>query len=335
MNSPTAILIVRWLVYVTFRQALASRLFWVTAGVSGLCILLCLSVRVTGAPPLPTEPWEARYRLPREEVARLGPGKADGVDPASSELKVLFGAVRVQYRHYGEDAIQFIQLLLAGFVADTAGILLALIWTAGFLPGFLEPASATVLLAKPVPRWSLLVGKYLGVLGFVTLQAVFFVGGTWLALGASTGVWTPLYLLSVPILLVHFAVFFSVSAGLAVCTRSTVVSMVGALAFWLLCWGTNTGWHVCQLAGTSGAGTAPAWAHPLLGAGYWLLPKPADLNGLLFDALHADKFFGQFLNFHTLQSRGLLHLELSILTSLLFAAGVLALSVYRFAKTDY
>jgi hypothetical protein len=335
MNSPTAIRIVRWLVYVTFRQALASRLFWVMAGVSGLCVLLCLSVRVTGEPPLPTDPGEARYRLPREEMARLGPGKADGVDPASSELTVLFGAVRVHYRHYGEDAVQFIQLLLAGFVADTAGILLALIWTAGFLPGFLEPASATVLLAKPVPRWSLLVGQYLGVLGFVALQAVFFVGGTWLALGVGTGVWTPLYLLSVPILFVHFAVFFSVSTCLAVCTRSTVVSLVGALAFWVLCWCTNTGWHTAQLARAAGAEPASAGVYSLLEAGYWLLPKPADLNGLLFDALQADKFFGQALSFTTLQSRGLLHLELSIFTSLLFAAGVLALAVRRFVRTDF
>ena len=41
---------------------------------------------------------------------------------------------------------------LAGVVADTAGVLLALLWTAGFLPTFLEPAAVTVLLAKPAPR---------------------------------------------------------------------------------------------------------------------------------------------------------------------------------------
>jgi hypothetical protein len=334
MNSPTAIRIVRWLVYVTFRQALASRLFQVTAGVSGLCILLCLSVRVTGEPPLPTDPGEVRMRLPEEEARHVG-ARVHGLDVARSDLTVLFGAVRVRYRQYPEDAVSFIQLLLAGFVADTAGILLALVWTAGFLPTSLGPASATVLLAKPVPRWALLLGQYLGVLGFVALQAVFFVGGTWLALGAGTGVWTPSYLLSIPILLIHFAVFFSVSAGLAVCTRGTVVSMVGALAFWLLCWCTNAGWHTAQLAGASAPGAPAAGGLSLLRAGYWLLPKPADLNGLLCDALHAERYFGRLLDFHALHGRGLLHLGLSILTSLLFAAGVLALAVYRFVRTDY
>jgi ABC-type transport system involved in multi-copper enzyme maturation permease subunit len=335
MNSPTALLIVRWFVGVTFRQALASRLFWVMSAISGLCILLCLSVRVHGDPPLPTDPGEARYRLPKEEYDRLGPAKADGSDPASSELTLLFGAFRVSYRHYFEDAVQFLQLLLAGFVADTAGVLLALIWTAGFLPGFLEAGSITVLLAKPVPRWSLLVGKYLGVLGFVTLQAIFFVGGTWLALGVSTGVWLPHYLLCVPVLFLHFAIFFSVSACLAVWTRSTVVCMLGSLAFWALCWGTNHGWHTAQAAVAAGAEWPSSWGHYLLETSYWVLPKPADLNWLLFDSLHADHFFGKVLDYGALQSKGLFHLELSILTSVLFAVAALALAVRRFVWTDY
>src|SRR5580704_8787430 len=50
------------------------------------------------------------------------------------------------------------------FEPDVAGLLLALLWTAGFLPTFLEPAHASILLAKPTPRWQLLVGKFVGVL---------------------------------------------------------------------------------------------------------------------------------------------------------------------------
>ena len=65
------------------------------------------------------------------------------------------------------------KMVLLGLVADTGGILLALVWTAGFLPTFLEPGAASVLLAKPVPRWSLLAGKFLGILIFVAFQALF------------------------------------------------------------------------------------------------------------------------------------------------------------------
>ena len=65
------------------------------------------------------------------------------------------------------DAVHFLELLLAGGIAGTLGLLLALVWTAGFVPTFLEPSAASVLLAKPVARWQLLLGKYLGVLTFV------------------------------------------------------------------------------------------------------------------------------------------------------------------------
>src|SRR5262249_27381781 len=118
-----------------------------------------------------------------------------GVDVISGDLTLAFGAIRLQLGRDREDAVRFLQLLLAGAVAATAGILLILAWAAGFFPTFLDPSAAAVLLAKPVPRWSLLVGKYLGVLAFVGFQAAVFVTGTWLALGVKTGVWDAAYLL--------------------------------------------------------------------------------------------------------------------------------------------
>ncbi len=329
MTSPSVFLILRWQVYVTFREALASRLFWGMSAVTALCVVLCLSVRVRGAPPLPTEPGEAQFRLPAAEIARQAGRDAAGIDRAESELSLLFGAFRVPYQHYPEDAVRFLQLLLAGLVADTAGVLLALLWTAGFLPAFLEASSATVLLAKPVPRWALLVGKYLGVIGFVAIQALVFVLGTWLALGASTGFWPPAYLLCLPIMLLHFAIFFSFSACLGVFARSTVLSMGGSLTFWVACWAIN---HARNSAHAVVGGPT---AGGLLELAYWLLPKPADLNWLLFSALGGEKHFGQLLDYAALEKRGLVHLELSLATSVAFAVAVLCLAVFRFRRIDY
>jgi ABC-type transport system involved in multi-copper enzyme maturation permease subunit len=325
MNSPAALRIVRWLVYDTFRQALASRLFWAVSGLTVLCVVFCLGVRVSGPGPLPLGPGEPRMRVPAE-LAEGGRARQEGVDVARSELSLLFGAVRIEYRHYGDDAVRFVQLLLAGFVADTAGVLLALLWTAGFLPGFLEPGAVTVCLARPAPRWSLLAGKYLGVVGFVALQAGAFVLGTWLALGVATGVWAPFYLVCLPVLLAHFAVFFSVSAALAVWRCNAVVCAAGALAFWALCWATNHAWHSAAALGGG------AW---WLQVGYWVLPKPADLNWVLYDGLQAPKYFGTFLDYPALAPANWPHLELSIATSLAFAAAVLAAAGRRFVKADY
>ena len=66
MNSPTLIRLIGWVVYATFREALASRLFAATSLVAGVAIVFCLSMRVSGEPILPVDPGEARMRLPLE-----------------------------------------------------------------------------------------------------------------------------------------------------------------------------------------------------------------------------------------------------------------------------
>src|SRR5262249_56322042 len=127
---------------------------------------------------------------------------------------------------------------------------------------------AAALRAKPVPRWSLLAGKYLGVIVFVAFQALVFVGAVWLALAVRTGVWDMTCFLAVPVLLLHFAVFFSFSVLLAVTTRSTVACVFGSLLFWLGCLAMNLGRHTA-LTLPDLQGVAPSFAF-LVDAGYWV-----------------------------------------------------------------
>ena len=97
-------------------------------------------------------------------------------------LTLAFGAIPIDIDRDRRHAVRSLESVLVGWVADAAGLLLALLWTAGFLPVFLEPNAVVVLLAKPVPRWSLLAGKYIGVLVFVAFQACVFVsepGSPW------------------------------------------------------------------------------------------------------------------------------------------------------------
>jgi ABC-type transport system involved in multi-copper enzyme maturation permease subunit len=227
-------------------------------------------------------------------------------------------------------AVHFLELILAGGVADTLGLLLALVWTAGFLPSFLDPRSVSVLLAKPTPRWCLLIGKYVGVLTFVGVQATIFVGGTWLAIGSKTGIWDGSYLLSVPLLLLHFSIFFGFSLLLAVCTRSTVSCVFGSIAFWAICWGMNYGRHVASSAALASDAQLSQPLLWLVEAGYWILPKPADLGMLLYDALGAGDHFRPLFT-----DPGLFSFELSIATSLAFTAYLLVAASRQFAATDY
>lgn len=334
MNLPAALLVVRSLTRDTFRQALASRIFYVMLLVTALCVVFCLSVSTVDVPLKPTD--ERPERIPRAEFDRLTPFEREkaGVDAIDGRVTFLFGAVEVPWTQYRDDAVRWLQLVLAGGVADTLGLLLALIWTAAFLPTFLEPGAVTVLLAKPVPRWSLLAGKYLGVLAFFALQAALFIGGTWLALAVRTNVWSAHYLLALPLLVLHFAVFFSFSALLAVWTRSTITCVVGSLAFWLVCWGMNFGRQAALAALSEHAGVA-AGASGALEIGYWLLPKPADFSYLLAHAVQADRYFPLAPEMLAADRQGALVLEMSVVTSLAFAVVMLAIAGYEFVKADY
>jgi ABC-type transport system involved in multi-copper enzyme maturation permease subunit len=189
-----------------------------------------------------------------------------------------------------------------------------------------------VLLAKPAPRWAILFGKYLGVVGFVALQAVLFVGSTWLALGLGTGVWDGAYWLAVPLLVANFGIFYAVSVFLAVCTRSTVAAAFGTLLFWALCWAMNFTHHhliTSPVAGLSGG------SNFLLEVGYWFLPKPLDLSGVFFEAMGAHGLYAQTDELAAVKAAGRFHPEASAAASAGFAAATLAFAAYELHMTDY
>ena len=331
MNSlPIAIRTVQWMVRDTFRQSLSSKLFWVMLGLTTLCTIFCLGISVTGDEQRPRHPFELPTYMPRSEDSEKV--RKEGIRVVSGEVSLGFGLFKFDVTKNRTDSVRLIQLWMAGILADTVGVLLALLWTAGFLPTFLEPHSVTVLLAKPSPRWSLLAGKYLGVLLFVALHAVLFVGGTWAGIGLSTGVWDPSYWLAVPLLVINFAVFYAFSAFLAVCTRSTVVCVFGTLLFWILCWAMNMTHH--HLVGFDVKGVTPT-SSLLVEVGYWTLPKPLDMSGVFFDAMQAANYSTPVPQLSAVKAKGTFHPELSILASLLFSLGVLSIAAYEFRKTDY
>jgi hypothetical protein len=335
MTPSETIYAVRWLVRDTFRQALASRVFWIMLTVSAVCILFCLGVSVEGGESL--RPTDEVILYGRDNRPLVGP------NPQPGYLHLAFGAVKVELPRgrtpgaYGEAGVHLLQVILAKWVAGAVGLLLALLWTAGFLPEFLQASSAMVLLAKPVPRWALLVGKYLGVVLFVTFQAAVFFGGTWLALGLRTNVWLPGYLAGVPLLALHFAVVYSFSVLLAVCTRSTIACVFGAILFWLLCFGMNYGRHAVVALATLApeARPLPDSFTTLTEVAYWVLPKPADLMIVLDQALASEEHFSTLPEFEVVRKTGALDAELSLFTSMLFTVGVLALASRQLSQTDY
>jgi hypothetical protein len=296
----------RWLVQDTFRQARASGVCWLTWGVTVACAVGCLSLTLR-----------------------------DGAGDRSPETRVELAAGSAAFDVPGGkvEAVREVQVRLGGWVAGAAGMLLALLWTAGLLPAFLQPAAVAVLLAKPLPRWGLLAGRCLGVLTFVAMQALIFFAATWLALAVRSGVWDARYFLCLPFLLLHFAVFFSFSVLLAVATRSTVASVLGTIAFWGLCAAMNLArhaLHVFEELANLGAGAGRSAEF-----GYWLLPKPLDLHALLLGVLQDPGRAGGALDLPALVERGLWSPALSVLTSVAYAAVLFGLAACDFRTAEY
>ncbi len=318
--------------------------------VTAICFVFCLSVNVSGdvalhgdgepafflPPPsdqstLASAGASQNVRLPFETDPALA--RRDGVETVSGRMTLAFGAVSIPLSRERSDAVHFVQLVLASVIAGTCGLLLTLVWTAGFLPTFLDPSAASILLAKPVPRWQLLLGKYFGVLAFVGFQLVIFVALTWLALGVRTRVWDVAYWWSVPLLLIQFAIFYSFSVLLAVVTRSTVACVFGCILFWVLAWGINYGGVMARQMPQSQY--LPASTVALAQASYWVTPKPIDAGLILFNALNAKENFEKPSVYKLVESGPLFSPQLSILSSLLMTFAVLALSAHEFRTADY
>lgn len=329
--------VIGWLVRDTFRQSLAYGVFWVLTIVTLLCVALCGTATVVGDANLARGVDGADF-LPRHDPDATDAYKLkiSGVAAVSGELRLAFGSIRVPLARDGRDAVRFLQLTLAGGVADTFGILLCLMWTAGFLPGFLDARNISVLLAKPPSRWTLAAGKYAGVICFVATHATAFVGATWGMLGLRTGIWDAAYLWAIPLLVVQFAVFFSFSLMLAVIKRSTVLCVFGSTLFWFLCWGMNFGRHALVAESYRDADFqigGPLKA--LVECGYWLLPKPADFGAILFDSLDASAAFGKLPVLAQVQAHGDFWPIAAVASSLAFAATLFACSAREFAAMDY
>ncbi len=329
LNLSAAINVLRWLAWDTFRQAVAARVFWVMLTVSAVAVLFCATIGNRGG-RIEHIPGERTEFLPRGSGLDPKEGEKQGVFEVQGEMTLAFGIVRVPHARDAEDSVRFLQLILATGVAGTLGVLLTLIATAGFLPSFLEPQAASVLLTKPVPRWLLLLGKYLGMIAFVTLQATIFVVSTWITLGVVTNIWTDAYLLSIPLLVVQFAFFYGFSMFLAVATRSTIICIIGTVLFWMLCNAVNSARIELVIDPD-----APALLRWPLEAVYWLLPKPVDFNLLLTHALHAEHHFASWPALRTFEEQGRALPELSVLTSLAFAGVMVVLSALDVGKVDY
>ena len=123
-SLPTAIHTVWWMIRDTFRQSLATRLFWVMAGLTLLCVVFCFGVSIQGDNNRPRHPDEVPDRMPRSHATPQV--VAEGIPISGGRMSLGFGLFEFEIGKHRADAVRFLQLWLAGVLADTVGVLLAL-----------------------------------------------------------------------------------------------------------------------------------------------------------------------------------------------------------------
>jgi len=271
---------------------------------------------------------------------------------APGKVTVLFGMWEFKTDHFtimGRLRADLIATIMVDVVLDLVfgwlGVVLAIIATAGFFPAFMERGTVDVILSKPMSRWAIFLGKYLGSMVFILLHAGVFVLLTFLVVGVRWGIWLPGYLLAIPLMVALFSYLYCVSVLVAVYFRSTVASVIITLGAWF------------AFAGVQGVGDAfqqfPAWqenriAYSAVKTARWITPKTADITYLAktwAGATVGTELFGEpedEQGQEMMRTAGAIEAErmqmspvATVGSSLLFEAVVVLLGMWKFSRRDY
>jgi hypothetical protein len=130
--------------------------------------------------------------------------------------------------------VQFWEDTIINTMGAAIALLISTIITAFFIPNMLRKGSVDLLIVKPIPRWALLLYKYVGGMTFMFLNTVVVVVGVWLVLGLRTNLWGTGFLFSIAVLTFEFAMYYAVSTLFAVLTRSAIVAILMTCLAWFL-----------------------------------------------------------------------------------------------------
>lgn len=262
----------------TFREAMARWLFWGLFGLSSLLILFFLFVL-----------------------------KIDIVQGAVSVFGVTPDRPIYDMRKFVRVAYSWVAMFLYVW-----GMLLAIFASSGLIPSVLEPGRIGLLLAKPVHRPMLLLGRYLGNVLIVGLNAVYLIGSIWLIIGWKTHIWDPSFLLAVPVTMFVFAVLLCIVVFIGVVSESASLALMVCIALMLISAVLAQKDNVVKLLSSE-------WSRNLWIALYWIFPKVWDLGRAMMDWIRDRQ--ASWIT--------------PAWTSAAFGLVILALAVQIFRKRDY
>lgn len=263
----------------TFREAFARKIFWGLFGLSTVMILFFLFL--------------LRIDLVEGGLAAVSAfGRTSPTRDADRLVRGVYGGI-------------------AAFLY-TWGMFLAVFASAGLIPSVLEPGRIELLLSKPVSRAHILLGRYVGNVLVVSCNIAYLVLGVWTILGYKTGIWSPMFLISIATSIFAFAVLLSVVILIGVLFESAALATMvsaGLMVMSLVLAQTNI---MLRLLSSE-------WSRQIWRTLYYSLPKIYDLGSMTLNAIQNRAFIG----------------FMPIWTSALFAAVVLATALAIFSRRDF
>lgn len=182
------------IIELTFRESLAKRTFMAFLGISTLvCLLFIFALNL------------------------------DIVNGMESYISI-FGQ-EVNERIYLDELVYNIEAGIAA-VLFTAGIFMALFATSSLIPSFLDKGSIDLMISKPLSRFQILMGRYLGAVAIVAFNIFYLVIFSWLILSIKTGIWNWGFLLSGVMIVLAFAILFALMTFLGIIVRSGPFSLM-------------------------------------------------------------------------------------------------------------
>ena len=108
----------------------------------------------------------------------------------------------------------------------TGGIFMSLFATSSLIPTLLQPGFIDLFISKPVSRFTILTGRYVGAISIVAFNIFYLIIFSWLILSLKTGVWNWGYLLAGLMIVMTFSILYALMTLLGIITRSGAFSLM-------------------------------------------------------------------------------------------------------------
>jgi ABC-type transport system involved in multi-copper enzyme maturation permease subunit len=275
-NSSTAALA---LVLDTFREAFARKIFWAFFACSTALILFFIFI----------------MRVDVVEGALATASIFGRTGPSVSVEKMVAG----------------VHASIANFIYSI-GMCLALFASAGLISAVLEPGRIELLLSKPVTRYHILLGRYMGNVLVVACNLIYLIFSIWIIFGIKTDVWHTGFLFAGLSALFVFCVLLTVSLLVGVLWESAAVSIIatfGVMVLSLIVWPKST-WE--RLLSTE-------WSRDVVRGMNYVLPRIVDIAQI---------------NHHLITNQPVTDWS-PVWTTAAFGVVMLAASLFFFARRDF